>query len=105
MERNVWPMVMRGVAAIVFGVVAVLWPGTTLVALAILFGAFMLVEGVITLASGLRHGLDAGQRVARIITAVLSLAAGILALIWPGVTALVLVVLIGAWALVTGALD
>jgi uncharacterized membrane protein HdeD (DUF308 family) len=105
MDRKLWPLVLRGVAAIVFGVIAVLWPGITLLALAILFGVYVLVEGVLTLASALRERLDAGQRVARVLVGLLSLAAGIVALVWPQITALVLVLLIGAWALVTGALD
>jgi uncharacterized membrane protein HdeD (DUF308 family) len=105
MERKLWPLVLRGVAAIVFGVVAVVWPGITLAALAILFGAYVVVEGVLTLASAFGERIDAGQRVARVLVGLLSLAAGVAALVWPGVTALVLVLLIGVWALVTGAVD
>jgi uncharacterized membrane protein HdeD (DUF308 family) len=105
MERKLWPLVLRGVAAIVFGVVAVVWPGITLVALAILFGAYVLVEGVLTFVNAFRDELDAGQRVARVLIGLVSLAVGIAMLAWPGVTALVLVLMVGLWALVTGALD
>jgi uncharacterized membrane protein HdeD (DUF308 family) len=105
MEQKVWPLVLRGVVAIIFGVIAVVWPGITLVALAILFGAYVLVEGVVAFVAAFREPLDTGRRMARVLVALLSVAAGIIALIWPGITAFVLVLLIGAWALVTGALD
>jgi uncharacterized membrane protein HdeD (DUF308 family) len=104
MERKVWPLALRGVVAILFGIVAVLWPGITLSALAILFGAFVLVEGVVTLTSAFGR-VDSGRRVARVLLGLVSIVAGVLTMVWPGVTALVLVVLIGAWALVAGALD
>jgi uncharacterized membrane protein HdeD (DUF308 family) len=105
MGRSVWPLVLRGVVAILFGVAAVLWPGITLLALALLFGVYVLVEGVVALVGAFRERLSGGRRVARVLVGVLGVAAGVLTLAWPRATALVLVVLIGAWALITGALD
>jgi uncharacterized membrane protein HdeD (DUF308 family) len=105
MDRNVWLLGLRGVIAIVFGVLALLWPGLTLLALAILFGVYAIVDGVVTVGHGVRGRLETSQRVARIVLGVLTVIAGILALVLPGLTALVLVIVIGAWALVTGAID
>jgi uncharacterized membrane protein HdeD (DUF308 family) len=100
-----WILALRGLAALVFGILAVIWPGVTLVALAILFGAYALVSGVFTMVDAFRRPQDAARRTAHVIAGVLSVAAGVLALVWPGITALVLVVLFGAWAVVTGALE
>jgi uncharacterized membrane protein HdeD (DUF308 family) len=100
-----WLLVARGVAALLFGVLAVLWPGVTLLALAILFGAYALVNGVATMVAAFRRPLDAARRTALVIAGVLGVLAGIVALVWPGITSLVLVVLFGAWAVVTGAME
>jgi uncharacterized membrane protein HdeD (DUF308 family) len=104
-RRNIWLLALRGVIAIAFGVLAVIWPGITLVALAILFGAFALVNGVITMIAAFRRPQDAARRTAQVISGLLGVAAGLVALVWPGITALVLVVLFGAWAVVTGAME
>jgi uncharacterized membrane protein HdeD (DUF308 family) len=104
-RRHMWILALRGLAALVFGILAVIWPGVTLVALAILFGAYALVSGVFTMVDAFRRPQDAARRTAHVIAGVLSVAAGVLALVWPGITALVLVVLFGAWAVVTGALE
>jgi uncharacterized membrane protein HdeD (DUF308 family) len=104
MKREIWLLVLRGVVAIAFGVLAILWPGVTLLALALLFGAYVLVDGVLTMIGAFRRRDGATQRTAYILIGLLSIAAGAVALLWPGVTALVLVVLVGAWAVVTGLL-
>jgi uncharacterized membrane protein HdeD (DUF308 family) len=100
-----WLLALRGLAALAFGVLAVIWPGVTLVALAILFGAYALVNGVIEIVAAFRRPQDAARRTAQTIAGVLGVLAGIVALVWPGITALVLVVLFGAWAVVTGAME
>jgi uncharacterized membrane protein HdeD (DUF308 family) len=100
-----WLLALRGLAALAFGILAVIWPGVTLVALAILFGAYALVNGVFTMIAAFRRPQDAARRTAQVIAGVLGVLAGLVALIWPGVTALVLVVLFGAWAIVTGAME
>jgi uncharacterized membrane protein HdeD (DUF308 family) len=104
-RRHVWLLAVRGVAALLFGILAVIMPGVTLVALAILFGAYALVSGVLTIVDGVRRPRDAARRTALVIAGLLSLLAGLIALVWPGITALVLVVLFGAWAVVTGAME
>lgn len=100
-----WMLALRGVLAIVFGVLAVVWPGLTLVVLALLFGAYVLVDGVFTVIAAFRRRQDVPRRVAQIVIGLLGLAAGLFALIWPHITALVLVVIVGAWAVVTGILE
>jgi uncharacterized membrane protein HdeD (DUF308 family) len=104
-RTSMWLLALRGVLAIVFGVLAIVWPGVTLVALAILFGAYALISGVTTIVAAFRRQRDAARRTALVIAGLLGLAAGVIALVWPGITALALVVIVGAWALVTGALE
>jgi uncharacterized membrane protein HdeD (DUF308 family) len=108
-DRLVVALAVRGVAAVVFGVVALIWPGVTAFVLAILFGAYALVDGVSSLVAGFRRHPDLpGQglhRAGHLVSGVLGIAAGILTIIWPGITVLVLVVLIGLWAVLTGAAE
>jgi uncharacterized membrane protein HdeD (DUF308 family) len=98
-----WAFAVRGVAAIIFGILAFIWPGVTLAVLVLLWGAYALVDGVFALIGAFRTGQ--GDRWLLIIEGVAGILAGILTFIWPGLTALVLVYIIAAWALVTGVLE
>ncbi len=97
-----WMIALRGVVAILFGVLAFAWPGLTLLTLVFLFGAYALVNGILALI----HAFSAPKGYARfgslVFDGIISLAAGVLAFVWPGITALTLVMLIAAWAIVTG---
>jgi uncharacterized membrane protein HdeD (DUF308 family) len=104
-RTTMWSLALRGVIAIVFGVLAILWPAVTLVALALLFGAYALVNGVMEIVAAFRRQADTARRTALVLAGLLGVVAGLVALFWPGVTALALVVIIGAWAVVTGALE
>ncbi|WIX77793.1 HdeD family acid-resistance protein [Amycolatopsis carbonis] len=100
--RRTWPLVLvRGVLAVVFGVIALIWPGVTVLALALVFGVYALVDAVGAFMQAFRPG-DGAHRFAYALLGVLGLAAGVLALVWPGATILVLATLVGAWAVVTG---
>lgn len=103
-KTETWLLALRGVIAIAFGVLAIAWPGLTVVVLALLFGAYVLVDGVVTLVGAFRRREDAPRLLARILIGLLGVAAGLVALVWPDITALVLVILVGAWAVVTGIL-
>src|SRR2546430_1954167 len=98
-------LAVRGVIAILFGLVALIWPDLTIVALALLFGAYALIDGASMVIDGFRGDRTGGQRAAYLIGGLLGVAAGVVTLLWPGITALVLVIMVGAWALVTGILD
>ena len=100
-----WLLALRGVIAIAFGILAVVWPALTALALALPFGAYALIDGVGLVVGGFRRTYDTGQRVAHIVAGVLGIGAGLLALLWPGVTAVVLAILVGVWALLTGVAD
>jgi uncharacterized membrane protein HdeD (DUF308 family) len=93
-------LLIRGIAAVLFGILVLLWPGLTLLALVFLFGSYAIVDGV----TGLWHYASAKDRrsVWQIVGGVISVAAGIIAMVWPGITALALALVIGSWALVLG---
>ncbi|MEU2441639.1 DUF308 domain-containing protein [Streptomyces rubradiris] len=95
-------LVVRGSVALAFGVVALVWPGVTALALALLFGLYALGDGLALLTGSCRREGDEAHRVAHAAGGVLGVAAGLVAIAWPGVTALALVTLIGAWAVTTG---
>jgi uncharacterized membrane protein HdeD (DUF308 family) len=98
--RHWWMLTLRGVLAIFFGIIALLWPGITLLVLAIVFGAYAFVDGVFAAAAAVRaRGRD---RLTLIVGAIAGILIGVVTFLWPGATLLALTVLIGAWALVTG---
>ncbi|GAB3658946.1 HdeD family acid-resistance protein [Actinocorallia lasiicapitis] len=102
LARNWWLLALRGAFAILFGIVAWVWPGITVWALAILFGAYALVDGVIAVAQAIGGGSPGQSRGWLAFAGVCGIGLGLLALIWPGVTAFALIMVIGAWAVVTG---
>lgn len=105
LARNWWVLAWRGLVAMLFGVAALAWPGPTLMALALLFGAFALLDGALALAAawiGRPRGPYWGALIAE---GLLGIATGVLALLWPWLMALAIVYLIAAWALVTGVLE
>lgn len=101
LARYWWLILLRGIAAIIFGVLAFIWPGITLVTLILFWGAFTLVDGVLALVHAFMGG-NIGSRWWLALIGVAGIAAGILTFLWPGVTALVLLVFIAAWAIILG---
>ena len=105
LSRNWWALALRGVAAIVFGLLAFILPGITLTALILLFSAYMLVDGVFAIVAAVR----AEERDTRwwllLAEGVLGVLAGIVAFVWPGLTALALLYLVAAWSIITGILQ
>jgi len=95
-------LVLRGVCAVIFGILAFVWPGATLGALVILFGAYALVNGALTLALAFRAPQGTPGKGMLIFLGLLGIAAGILTFIYPGITALSLLAVIAWWAILTG---
>jgi uncharacterized membrane protein HdeD (DUF308 family) len=93
--------ILLGLLAIVAGIVALAWPGVTILALVTLFAVYAFIDGGVqfTLTFASRR---AGRALGHLLLALLDLAAGVLALAWPGPTALVLVLIVGIWALSAG---
>ncbi len=103
LARHWWVIGLRGLAAILFGVLAFVWPGMTLAVLVLLFGAYALVDGVLSLVAAFRGGVQ--HRIVMLVEGVVSVLAGLAAFVWPGLTALVLLYIIAFWAIVTGVLE
>ncbi|MEA2984112.1 MAG: hypothetical protein QOD94_366 [Alphaproteobacteria bacterium] len=101
LARNWWLILLRGVCAILFGVLAFIWPGITLLTLALLYGIFALIEGALALAAAIMGGAPA-PRWWLAVVGLLGIAVGILTIIMPGMTAFLLVLFIAAWAIVSG---
>jgi uncharacterized membrane protein HdeD (DUF308 family) len=102
LTRNWWLLLLRGIVSIVFGIAAFAWPGITVLALALLYGAYAFVDGVLSIAAAVSGSDRSAPAWWLILVGVLGIAAGIIAFLWPGITAFVLVILIGAWALMIG---
>ena len=105
LTRYWWAVVLRGVAAVLFGLMALIWPGITVIVLVALFGAYALVDGIIGLGTAVFGGRQRGRRGWLVVEGIAGVLAGIFTFAWPGVTALVLLWLIAAWAVVTGVLE
>ena len=100
-----WVFLLRGLAAIAFGLLAVIWPDITLQALLILFGLFVLIDGGLSLAAGI-VSIGHNQRWwAMLLSGLLGIVMGVLTFIWPNITAIVLLYFIAAWAVVIGIMD
>lgn len=102
--RNWWLILLRGIAAILFGVLSFAWPGATLVTLIAFFGAYALIDGVLALVAAFRGGTGI-SRGWLIFTGLLGIAAAIGTVLYPGVTALALVLFIGSWSVVRGVFE
>ncbi|HKD32105.1 MAG TPA: HdeD family acid-resistance protein [Gaiellaceae bacterium] len=98
-----WALGLSGLLSIAVGVVILLWPGISLEALVILFGAYALATGVV----GLLYSFSAqanGERGWLIFSSLLGIAVGIMVLVWPNISALALLYVIGAYAVALGIL-
>ncbi len=103
LARHWWVIALRGVVAILFGILAIVWPGITLAVLILLFGAYALVDGILGIVAAFRG--DSSHRVLLLVEGIVGVLAGLVAFFWPGLTALVLLYIIAFWAIVTGVLE
>lgn len=97
---NWWTLLIRGIAAVLFAVMAFLWPGLTLAVLVLLWGAYAIVDGIFAFVWGARS-----RWWSVLAFGVLGIIAGLAALFLPGMTALILLMFIASWAIVRGAFE
>jgi len=96
-----WLILLRGIVAILFGLLAFVWPGITLLTLILLYGAFALADGVLALGHAIMGG-NVGSRWWLALVGIAGIAAGLVTFFMPGLTALVLLFFIAGWAIAMG---
>ena len=104
LARNWWALVLRGVVALLFGAIAFLTPVTALGSLVLVTGVYLLVDGVFATISAVRAASHHGRWTTLLLEGVLGLLLGLVAIFMPAVAVGVFVLLLAAWALVTGVL-
>ena len=102
MADNWWVALLRGIAAILFGLMALIWPGLTVYALLIVFGAYAVFDGVMAIIVGFQRKSDDDSWWSWALDGFLSIVIGLMALFWPEATALAFVIWMAAWAVVAG---
>jgi uncharacterized membrane protein HdeD (DUF308 family) len=105
LSQNWWLVVFRGILAILFGVLAFIWPAITWLTLIVMFGVYAIIDGIIAIISGLSRTKESPRWWTFLLEGLLGIGAGIVALIWPGLTSLVLIYMIASWAVITGILE
>jgi uncharacterized membrane protein HdeD (DUF308 family) len=100
-----WALALRALAAILLGVIAIMVPGPTLAAIVLVFGIYAITDGILAIIAAVR-GLRKKQRWAPMLfEGIVGIAAGVIAIFWPGIGALALTFLVAGWALATGAFE
>lgn len=102
LARNWWAMGLRGICALLFGAAIFVWPAISLFALVLMFGVYALLDGVCTMVSTVRSDKREKRWWLFLLQGIAGIIVGIMAFIWPGITALALLYIIAAWAIVTG---
>jgi uncharacterized membrane protein HdeD (DUF308 family) len=97
-------LALRGLVALLFGLVVLFWPGLVAAVLALLFGLYAAVDGAITFVPALRSPERGARRTLPLAEGAVGIVAGLVAVLWPGLTASGLVYVIAGWAVVTGVL-
>src|ERR1700704_2139141 len=100
-----WILAVRGAAAVLFGILTFVAPQISLVTLVMLFGAYALVDGAFNLVLAFRGRGRLPRWGMLVAEGVSSIAAGVMTFMWPAITALVLLYIIAAWAMVTGVME
>jgi len=104
LARNWWLILFRGICAVIFGVLTFIWPGLTLLTLVLFYGAFSLLDGAFSIAAALKGGAPVPRWWLALI-GVLGIAVGIITLMWPQITGIVLLMFIAGWAIASGVLQ
>jgi uncharacterized membrane protein HdeD (DUF308 family) len=104
LAQNWWAIALRGIFAIIFGIIALFMPGAALLALVLLFAAYMVVDGILAIVAAVGAARQHERWGWLIVEGIVDLIAGGIAVVWPLATVIAFVLLMGAWAIVSGAL-
>ena len=105
LSRYWWAYVVRGIFAILFGILAYAWPGITLATLIIFFGVYVLMDGILLVIKTIGNWGERDDRWLLLLEGLLGVGIGVMTLVVPGITAVVLTFYIAAWSLATGVLE
>lgn len=105
LARHWWAVGLRGLAAIIFGILALVVPSITIIVLIAFFGAYALVDGIIAVYLAIRGRENNRNWGWLLVEGIAGILIGILAFRWPGVTGIVLLAFIAAWAIITGIME
>jgi uncharacterized membrane protein HdeD (DUF308 family) len=100
--RSWWSILIRGIVALVFGILAIAWPDRILALLVTIFGIFVLVVGIVATIGALMHRGESKKWILMLIPGLAGIIVGIITIAWPAITTVILVYLIAIWALVHG---
>lgn len=104
MTQKWWTLLLRGIIAILFGIAAIVMPGPTMLSLIYIWAAFTLIDGLFAIISGATAAWRRDRWGLLVLEGIVDIAAGAVALLWPGLTAFAFVMVIAAWAMVSGVL-
>jgi len=104
LARNWWAVALRGVFAIIFALIAFFWPDATILSFVLFFAAYMLVDGVFGIVSGIRAASRNERWGLLILEGILNILVGVIAFLLPGLTVLFFITLLAVWSLITGIL-
>ncbi|MGH7724090.1 MAG: HdeD family acid-resistance protein [Candidatus Eiseniibacteriota bacterium] len=105
LAKRWWVLLLRGIAAVLFGFLAIAWPDIALYSFVLLFGFYAIVDGVSALVLGFRGSKDGGMWWQMILIGLAGIAAGIISFVQPGITAVALVFVIAFWSIVRGVFE
>jgi len=103
--HNWWSLALRGFIAILVGIATFVWPGVTLTALVLVFGAYALIDGVLSLAGAWRRSQAHERWGALLIEGLVGVIAGVVTFAWPAITTVALITVIAIWAILTGVFE
>jgi uncharacterized membrane protein HdeD (DUF308 family) len=104
LAQNWWAFAIRGVIGIIFGLIAIFQPGVTMLSLVLAFSAYAFVDGVFAIIASVRAARQHEKWGLLVLEGIVSIIAAIIAFLWPGITVLSFVLLVGTWAVLSGGL-
>ncbi len=105
LRNNWWVYLLTGLVNVIFGIAALVYPGGTAVTLALFYGAFAIISGIVTIIGAFQARNATTQWGWLFVTGALAVIAGFIAIVWPGITLLTFVYIVAGWAFLTGALE
>jgi uncharacterized membrane protein HdeD (DUF308 family) len=104
LAQNWWAVALRGVLGIVFGLIAFFFPGPTMLSFVLVFATYALIDGVFAIVAAVRAARRRDRWGFLTFEGIVSIVAAVLAVLWPGLTLLIFVMVVAAWAIATGTL-